>query len=164
VTAQAAHSAHAHGASPSQPIQLSSEAVPLTPSEIAADSGAHDSAPRLSHGLDHHAASDTSGHAADPLSVRADVIPSAAAQPLSSYMASLPTDQFQFSDLNMNNSHKVTHDADLIANPVTTQTLLEATTPVDHSASLHDISTIPGTELLISHSHQAAAHAHNGLV
>ena len=79
-------------------------------------------------------------------------------------MTSLPTDQFQFQDLNTHNSHKVTHDADLIANPATTQTLLEATTPIDHSASLHDIATIPGTELLISHSHQAAAHAHNGII
>jgi hypothetical protein len=75
-------------------------------------------------------------------------------------MASLPTDQFQFSDLNTNNSHKVTHDAeDVIA-----QTLLEATTSIDHSGSLHDITTIPGTELLTSDSHQAAVHAHNGIV
>ena len=67
-------------------------------------------------------------------------------------MVSLPMDQFQFPDLNTNNAHKVEHDADLIVNPTTTQTLLEATAPTDHSASLHDISTIPGTELLISHS------------
>jgi hypothetical protein len=80
-------------------------------------------------------------------------------------MASLPTDQFQFSDLNTNNAHKAGHDAeDMIANPTTTQTLLEATTGIDHSASLHDITAIPGTELLISHSHQAAVHAHNGIV
>jgi hypothetical protein len=79
-------------------------------------------------------------------------------------MAPLPTDQFQFPDLNTNNSHKVTHDTDLVINPATTETLLEATTPTDHSASLHDIATVPGTELLISHSHQAAVHAHNGIV
>jgi hypothetical protein len=109
-------------------------------------------------------ASDTIGHAADPVSVHADAGPPTATDPLPSYMASLTTDQFQFSDLNTHSAHKVGHGADVIATPPTTQMLVEATTPVDHSASLHDIGAIPGTELLVSHSHQAAAHAHNGLV
>jgi hypothetical protein len=159
----AAHSVHGHGDPAPQPIQLLSAAASPPSSDMAADSAAPDSA--------HHAASDLSGHAADPLSVHADAVPQliaattqAAAQPVASYMVSLPMDQFQFPDLNPNNAHKVEHNADLIVNPATTQTLLEATAPTDHSASLHDISTIPGTELLISHSHQAAVHAHNGIV
>jgi hypothetical protein len=79
-------------------------------------------------------------------------------------MASLTTDQFQFQDLNTHSAHKVGHDAGVIATPPTTQMILEATTPIDHPAILHDVGAIPGTELLMSHSHQAAAHAHNGLV
>jgi hypothetical protein len=109
-------------------------------------------------------ASDTIGHAADPVSVHADAGPPTATDPLPSYMASLTTDQFQFSDLDTHSSRKVAHDADMIATPPTTQTLLEATTPIDHSVIPQDIPTIPGTELLNSHSHQAAIHAHNGLV
>jgi hypothetical protein len=159
-----AHPAHGHGGSAPQLIQLSSEAAPLPPSEIAADGAPHDSAPPSSRGLGHLAASDASGHASDPLSVHPDAVPPTAADPLPSYMASLTTDQFQFSDLNTHSAHKVGHGADVIATPPTTQMLVEATTPVDHSASLHDIGAIPGTELLVSHSHQAAAHAHNGLV
>jgi hypothetical protein len=156
-----------------QPIQLSSEAAPPLSSDIAADGAAHDTAPASLRGLGPHAASDTSGLAADPLSVHANAVPQqlvaaptqTATHPLASYMASLPTDQFQFSDLNTNNAHKVAHDGEnVIANPVATQTLLDATTAIDHSASLHDITAIPGTELLISHAHQAAVHAHNGIV
>jgi hypothetical protein len=131
-----AYPAHAHGNSAPQPIQLSSEAASPTSSDIAGDSTAHHSESQSLQSLAQHAASDTSGHEADP-SVHANAVPQliaattqTATHPLASYMASLPTDQFQFSDLNTNNSHKVGHDTDLIANPATTQTLLEATTPM----------------------------------
>jgi hypothetical protein len=170
-TPPAAHSAHAHADSSPQPIQQPSDAAALPSSNIPADSAASHSAPPSLHGLALHAVPETPGHAADHLSINADAAPQliapttqTATHPLPGYVVSLPTDQFQFSDLNANGSHQVPHASDLISGPPASQALIEAIAPVDHIASVTEIPTIPGTELLVSHSHHAAAHAHDGVV
>jgi hypothetical protein len=167
----AAHSAHAHADSSPQPIQLPSEAAALPSSDIPSDSDASHSATPSLHGLALHGVPDNPGQAADHLSVHADAAPQliastteTATHPLTGYMVSLPTDQFQFSELNTNGSHHVPHGSDLISNSPSAQALIEATTPIDHTGSVNEIPTIPGTDLLMSHSHQAAVHAHNGIV
>jgi hypothetical protein len=82
---------------------------------------------------------------------------------LSGYVVSLPTDQFEFSHLNTNGAHQVPHAPDLIPSSPASQALIEAIAPVDHIAPLNEIWAIPGTELLMSHPNQAAAHAHQGI-
>jgi hypothetical protein len=167
----AAHSAHAHADSSPQPIQLPNETAALPSSNIPADGDAHRSAPPSLHALAVHAVPDSPGHAVDHVPLHADAAPQliastiqTATHPLPSYMVSLPTDQFQFSDLNTSGSHHVPQASDAIPDPPAAQALIEATTPIDHTGSVNEIPTIPGTELLMSHSHQAAAHAHSGIV
>jgi hypothetical protein len=169
-TPLAAHSAHAHADSSPQPIQQPSDAAALPSSNSPADSAAPSAPPSL-HGLALHAVPESPGHAADHLSSNADAAPQliapttqTATHPLPGYVVSLSTDQFQFSDLNTNGAHQVPHASDLISSPPASQALIEAIAPVDHIASVTEIPGIPSTEMLVPHSHHAAADAHNGVV
>src|SRR5262249_28286929 len=78
-----------------------------------------------------------------------------AAHPLLGYMVSVHTDHFQFADLKTNEPHSVPRPTDLISHSAAPQLLIEATTPVDHTASANEIPTIPGPDSMVLHSNQS---------
>jgi two-component system nitrate/nitrite response regulator NarL len=85
------------------------------------------------------------------------------AHALSGYMVPPTEDQFQFADLHTNEPRHVPHPADLISHSAAHQFLIEATNPADHFASANEISTLPGPEFVMLHSHQGV-HANGGII
>jgi hypothetical protein len=113
--------------------------------------------------LMHLPATDSAPVHANPALQLIGVASQTEAHPLSGYIVPPSEDQFQFADLNTNEPHHVPHPADLISHSAAPQLLIEATIPADHIASANEISTIPGPEFVVLHSHQGV-HADGGII